>query len=769
MTRLRHIRLLFIWVLAAASAGGTAAAAQTYDLKPRFREGQTWAFELKGEMTQTASMSAAGQPSQQMQQSLQQVRSGSVVVLAVKDGLPISLRLTFGKDCSTTMEMGGQKQPLPFPFAGETITLTRDERGEVSHDFKGQADPISVMELKSYLSVTRESFPPRPVAVGEEWEPDTTTMRQANQIGPQDELSVKCRLVSVKEYSGRPVAEIETVTTFAKQQGDNEIRNGLKGIALVEIDTGNTLQSHITGTSATRSKQPMQQPSGQSVMVETRGQGSSVVQITVKPTDNASPLHAAPIADIGGAPPLSDTPSYAGTFVCTEMTVSFTESGDRYTGTIEMGAKKFPLTARVVGGKLEGAFTSGSDQFPFTAVLEGPALTLVSDGTTYALGRKAVNPLIAPPAPVNPLSQPRSDATPAAKPVKDASGAIDFMRFKKVSIMDIPEGIGGEALTYLAPVDWQVEGGMEWRQHPSMPATVHIRTFNPRGLEQLEGFPTLGFSWGGMLAQTGFGPGSNYLGNEVRPPMSDVMQYVKDIIIPRYRNDVQCRIIAEQELPEWGQAVAAADLAETGTVPGIENTYSAGKVRVEYTMAGQPVEEDLYAILQTTYVPAYNLYTQVGQRAYGIRAAKGQLDDRTKIMQTMVASVRPNLQWSNKYLQLCQTLHNIEMGKIQTAGKISQIISQTNSEISDMMQQSWERKQASEDRISKAWSQVNRGVEEYYSPIEQRPVELPTGYKDAWVNNAGEYIVSDNVNFNPNVELKGNWQKLERATVGATP
>ncbi len=54
-----------------------------------------------------------------------------------------------------------------------------------------------------------------------------------------------------------------------------------------------------------------------------------------------------------------------------------------------------------------------------------------------------------------------------------------------------------------------------------------------------------------------------------------------------------------------------------------------------------------------------------------------------------------------------------------------------------------------------------RGVDEYYNPVEQRNVELPSGYGNAWLNGNGEYIVTDSLNFNPNVELNGNWQRLE--------
>jgi hypothetical protein len=79
-----------------------------------------------------------------------------------------------------------------------------------------------------------------------------------------------------------------------------------------------------------------------------------------------------------------------------------------------------------------------------------------------------------------------------------------------------------------------------------------------------------------------------------------------------------------------------------------------------------------------------------------------------------------------------------------------------------MTRQSWERRQASEDRIHKQWTQYMRGVEEYHNPIERRPVELPSGYREAWMKGRGEYILTDNPNYNPNVQAGGDWQKLQR-------
>lgn len=348
--------------------------------------------------------------------------------------------------------------------------------------------------------------------------------------------------------------------------------------------------------------------------------------------------------------------------------------------------------------------------------------------------------------------------TSAAAVPEPSSGPV--VRYRKASVQDHADMIGGEAFSFLCPVDWKMEGGVVWRDHPAMPATVHLRIFNPKGLEQLESFPTLGFSWGGMLTpESGFPPGANYMGNEVRPPVQNAMQYLKEIIVPRYRARVGARVIGEQELPEWARAVSQ----QAEQMPGVQHQSNAGKVRLAYNVKGRPVEEDLYCVLQTVFLPAAgNLYIQTGERVHGMRAAAGRLDESTRMMQTMVTSVRLNPRWFNQYQQVCRALHNMQMQRIRAAGQISRIISETNREISDSMYESWKRRQESEDRIAQKWTEAFRGVETYYDPIDHRPVELPSGYRNAWVNGHGEIILTDQEGFNPNVELEGSWKPMER-------
>ena len=60
-------------------------------------------------------------------------------------------------------------------------------------------------------------------------------------------------------------------------------------------------------------------------------------------------------------------------------------------------------------------------------------------------------------------------ASAAAVP-DQASGPV--VRYRKASVQDQANMIGGEAFSFLCPVDWKMEGGVVWRDHPAMPATV---------------------------------------------------------------------------------------------------------------------------------------------------------------------------------------------------------------------------------------------------------------------------------------------------------
>jgi hypothetical protein len=90
----------------------------------------------------------------------------------------------------------------------------------------------------------------------------------------------------------------------------------------------------------------------------------------------------------------------------------------QFSGTLTLGGKQYPATARSNGQGIAGSFTAGGNSFAFSASLDGDTMTLTTGNTAYTLKRQSapVNPLGAPP-PANPLAAGASTDAPT-----DATG-----------------------------------------------------------------------------------------------------------------------------------------------------------------------------------------------------------------------------------------------------------------------------------------------------------------------------------------------------------
>ncbi len=339
------------------------------------------------------------------------------------------------------------------------------------------------------------------------------------------------------------------------------------------------------------------------------------------------------------------------------------------------------------------------------------------------------------------------------RPADKADGEV--MRFQKLDVLDPNAGVN--AFSMLIPKGWQHEGGIIWRPHLSNQAAAAMRVWNPNGTEVLELMPCDPFTWNrsGMLFQR---PGSIYLGNEVRQPISDPAAYVMNIAIPRYRPEIQApQLVKTIPLPK-----VAATTAQARAEAGVRKTGYAACVRVAYDLNGRAMEEDFVCVLLIS-VPMHmpNLALWGPDALYSFRAAAGTLDAAQPTQQAMVSSVRISPEWFNVVAQVQQMWVNNQMQAIRNAGRISRIISQTSSEISDMMMQTYENRQASQDRIRREFSELTRGVETYKDPYRSAPVELPSIYGHAWASANGEYIVTDSPGYNPNVGDNIEWTRLE--------
>jgi hypothetical protein len=340
------------------------------------------------------------------------------------------------------------------------------------------------------------------------------------------------------------------------------------------------------------------------------------------------------------------------------------------------------------------------------------------------------------------------------------------IRFKTYKYVDA-QGIGSEAFSLLIPAGWQFDGGLRWRlDNPAIPVEASFRVRNLRGAEEFQVFPNLPFFWtNNQMVYSMFPIGSRYFGNEVRPPVS-ALDALKQIILPRFRNNFAgLRIVKQERLGDLAESLGRS----AQSIPGVASVSTDGaKIRIEYNYCGNLMEEEIYCVLvsstfqmQSMYGPIANINWTVDP-IFSFKAQNGKLDANAKLFLTIVRSFKINLQWFNKYNQLVNYLIQRQIKQIHTVGQISRIISQTHNEISDMIMKSYNERQAVNDRIADKFSQFIRGVDKYYNPIDQKPVELPTGYDNAWTNGTGDYIVSESPSFNPNIGSNQKWQRMTR-------
>lgn len=312
-----------------------------------------------------------------------------------------------------------------------------------------------------------------------------------------------------------------------------------------------------------------------------------------------------------------------------------------------------------------------------------------------------------------------------------------------------------EAIALLRPKGWTLEGGIVWYPHHVHQANAEARVRNPKGLEQVEFLPYKAHCWMSQWVVP-FPRGSNYLGTEVQPPTDDPREYVQSYVLPRHR--AGAKVTGYKELPEVARAVANSPAAQGCTV-------RAGRTRIEYQVGDQTVEEDVYAVLymHKTNLGGVTMWNWGAERLFAVRAEKGKLDARSNLLVAIANSAKINPNWFAEYMYVCDLFKNRMYQGIANAAALSRTISENSEHIRKLYSDAYRARQESQDRISTQFSNYIRGVENYHSPYERYPVQLPSGYNHVWANASGQYLLSNSANFNPNVGSTQSWQQLKVA------
>jgi hypothetical protein len=322
-----------------------------------------------------------------------------------------------------------------------------------------------------------------------------------------------------------------------------------------------------------------------------------------------------------------------------------------------------------------------------------------------------------------------------------------FMRFVEHRVID-KEGTGLPAATYLLPEGWTVKDRLYWDYQDIFHPARYVGQYQSGdGALRTEYFANVGSIWSTGPAGT----------QGIRPPAS-VIEALKGFI-PYVRTVARLRFTGAKKIPTPRQMV------QQGGATG-QTDFESGMVRIEYEQNGRPVEEEFYADYSVVRAASQGVvYLEtVGWTLLSINscsAPKGRLDECRKIALTIRFSSRATLPFYNRYMQVTRLLQDQAYAQIYQAGQISRIISQTNDQISKTISESYWSQQKANDGINQHFSDYIRGVDRY-SDGSGAVYQLPSGYANAWVNNKGEYLVSDQAGFDPGTALQEEWKPLQK-------
>ena len=343
------------------------------------------------------------------------------------------------------------------------------------------------------------------------------------------------------------------------------------------------------------------------------------------------------------------------------------------------------------------------------------------------------------------------------------------MRFSSTVCKD-SQGTGLDAFQLLIPAGWVFQGGITWvTDNPGTPVYASFAVRNPKGLEALEAFPTMPFYWTNAPGTLMLHPlGTRYFGNEVRSP-GPARQLLQQLVLPRVRNTVTgLRIVDVQDAPEL------AEYVQSLRPPQDRAGFSEGaKLLLSYTdPQGHPLDEQLIGVVEGTraqipgtWAATEHIFWQIST-LFAARAPAGRLTEAAEFFDVILRSIRVNPQWYARCAQISQYLIQNQIQRIHNIGQLSHQISRMHSEISnDMLNQFYQRQEVY-DRVATQFSENIRGVESYYDPHKGFNVELPNTYAHAWANGLGEYVLTDDPNFNPAVGSNLTWTPLEPGQKG---
>lgn len=369
--------------------------------------------------------------------------------------------------------------------------------------------------------------------------------------------------------------------------------------------------------------------------------------------------------------------------------------------------------------------------------------------------RASLNPSPPPPPLAAAEERPKASTSDPAggkgnskSPLQSATGTL---KFTQQTIRD-PAANNVIAVTFLLPQGWQYQGQIIWLHQFSVLANLQLRMSSPDSTTVIEWLPTQHFSYTDQLPGL-IQLGANWMGAILAPPIYEPGQFVAAFWAPQSLPHLQgLQPVAREEFPAIAREAVARD---TGW------RAQAFRLRYEFARAGQPWEQDVYFTLAYAPVNAGIAMWNV-QRAFSCAAPKGSLAAVSALTKAVIANTSYTGEWLATYGVVQQLRRQGLQQQIADTAAFGRRLQDYNTHIRQLGQQMHEERMKSFDRIAESQREYLGGVETYTDPYLHQGLYVPAGYREHWVNQKGEIILSEQVGYNPNVGDVNDWRKMER-------
>ncbi len=348
-----------------------------------------------------------------------------------------------------------------------------------------------------------------------------------------------------------------------------------------------------------------------------------------------------------------------------------------------------------------------------------------------------------------------------AKP-QDASPAAGTLVLSRHSISDPIANT--DALSLLLPEGWKVAGRIDWVAPTSGLVLQSLAAFDPATGTGLRIYPRRSFTFIDGLPE-GF-----YQGGENHKIPASPLDFIKFIVLPRYRPDMnqvrEVKIVSSKSVPEYAAA-------QTAHLPNAKVVTS--QIRLAYVIADQKVEEEFFCTL--VVMPQLGAAPMRGWwgEAVSFAAPAGKLDESLGLLNSIRNSITLELKWFNIVQQVYQTaLAEQQREKqrwIEINGKATDEMiaryressAKASAEVSQQIRQRFENQQRVKGEMAQQELDYIRGEQRFSNPSSGSTVIVPAGYNYAYQGTNGNVILTNDAAFRPPVEPNLGWQILDKS------